>query len=93
MRNTIDMAELFTNEKGFKIFKVNVSEIMEAFGGFGICDWCNGEKFDNYYIPVLNHTYCPECYEKWLERTRRYKQDIPFENKMVKWAKEQLNLE
>lgn len=94
MRNTIDMAELFVNEKGFKIFKVNVSEIVEAFGGYGICDWCNEDSsIENYYIPVLNHCYCPKCYENWNNKAKRYKEDIPFENKKVQWAKEQLNLE
>ena len=48
------MARKFINEKGFTVYETNIIEIME-FGGYGICDHCNGAALKGYLIPVLNH--------------------------------------
>lgn len=69
------------NEKGFKVIGMSLLEVSEIFGGLGICDSCNDCSRDGYYIAVLNSWYCPECYEQWIKRAKRYKEDIPIEER------------
>lgn len=57
------MAEIVKNKKGFKVMKMNLSEI-NYIGGFGICDWCGNTSTEGYYIAVLNQWYCPKCYNE-----------------------------
>jgi hypothetical protein len=61
-------------------------------GGMAVCDYC-GEKmyFDVYLIYVLAGAYCPECFEEWKGRARRYASDLALQNQNDKfWYKAQL---
>ena len=78
------MARKFINEKGFTVYETNIVEIME-FGGYGICDYCNGAALKGYLIPVLNHYYCEECYNNWLERAEYYEEDRWFEERKIEY--------
>lgn len=78
------MARKFINEKGFTVYETNIVEIME-FGGYGICDHCNGAALKGYLIPVLNHYCCEECYNKWVERAEYYEEDRPFEKRKIEY--------
>lgn len=73
-------------ERGkFLIIECTAGELMDAVGSYiCICDWCDkpcvpSEK--GYYIAVLNHWYCKECFEKWYSHAKWYPQDAEIENK------------
>ena len=48
----------------------------------GICDKC-GEYQDHihycYYVAVLNWFMCPKCFNEWLKRAKKYREDEAFE--------------
>jgi len=80
------MAKIFKNKKqGFKIIKLTADEarkIWGEYGGAGICDKC-GEYQDHvhycYYVAVLNWFMCPKCFNEWLKRAKKYREDEAFE--------------
>lgn len=81
--------EIVQNKKNFRVIKINKDEAVKL--GFGIiedsehlciCMGCNEDCGDEiYYVPVLNDTFCKECYEMWLNNpgTIKYPEDSPFE--------------
>lgn len=78
------MAKVIENKKGFKVIEISRRELVEKlsiYGALGICDFCNGTNNKGYYIAVLNHWYCPECYESWLKRAKYYTSDSAVENR------------
>lgn len=85
------MATKITTEKGFKVIKCSIVEIMKL-GGIGICDMCDTAPLDGYYIAVLNQWVCEDCYNDWLRRARPYKEDEPIEDKNFKRTWNLLNL-
>lgn len=92
--------EMVPNKKDFKVVKITKEEAIKL--GFGIiegeehlcvCMGCNNDCEDKiYYIPVLNDTFCNECYEMWINNpgTIRYEEDSPFEDSNFEYIKEQL---
>jgi hypothetical protein len=88
------MAKIVENEKGFKVINVSLSELHEKLGGLGICDWCNMASQEGYLVAVLNHWYCPKCYQEWIEDedTIRYEEDAPIENRNFERYKKIFNL-
>lgn len=75
------MAKKVENEKGFLVIEVSSTEYIEKIGGMAICDSCNEDSFIGYYIAVLNHWVCPKCYQEWIERAKRYPEDIRIEER------------
>lgn len=76
------MAKIVENSKGFKVIEVPRIEVidkMAKYGSVGICDCCGNSDTNGYYIAVLNRWYCPKCYQEWMERAKRYPEDISFE--------------
>ena len=69
------------NSKGFRVIEMSMVEVNGLLGGLGICDSCNNASFTGYYIAVLNSWFCPQCYEDWLKRAKRYEEDIPIEER------------
>jgi hypothetical protein len=86
------MAKIIENSKNFKVIEVSADEVIEKFGGLGICDWCNKNFSNFFYIPVLNQCYCQECYDNWMKRAINHKEDHKHENKVFKYAKKQLDI-
>ena len=78
------MAKKFINEKGFTVYEMTGAETME-FGGYGICDYCNEGAAKGYLIPVLNHYYCEECYNEWVESAEYYEEDRWFEKRKIEY--------
>lgn len=75
------MAKKVENKKGFLVMEVSAIECVEKLSGAAICDSCNGSAMSGYYIAALNHWVCPKCYEEWMERAKRYPEDIPIEER------------
>lgn len=74
------MSHIVNNAKGFKVIACTLQEI-STIGGLGICDSCNECSFEGYYIAVLNHWYCPDCYQDWMQRAKKYPEDQSIEDR------------
>ncbi len=97
------MATIVTNDKQFRIIKLNSDEAIKlckfgiTFDGeeFLICDNCNDliiEEKELYYISAMNRLFCKKCYEDWYATAIRYKEDIPYEEKYFNTYAKLLNL-
>lgn len=70
------------NEKGFLVMEITRTELVEKlaeYGSVGVCDSCMSSPEVGCYIAVLNQWFCKECYDEWMQRAIRYKEDIPYE--------------
>jgi hypothetical protein len=54
---------------GFKYMKVSYSDCLK-WGGFGVCDLCNGTISTGYLMPVTSGCYCEKCFNKYLTGDR-----------------------
>lgn len=79
--------------QGFSYVDVGIFEIIN-WGGYGICNGCGKGPFRRMkLIYVLADTYCEDCFNRWLERCKRYsKEDIEYDLKVQqgndeKWYK------
>lgn len=89
------MAEIILNEKGFKVIKLTVEEIIQGFKGFGIFDSCCKQlnpKDEKFYVCVLHYSLCPTCYDSWNNRAVFYPEDQDYENRNFNQAKRIFNL-
>lgn len=75
------MAKKVENSKGFLVIEVSGIESIEKIGGMAICDSCNSHHSQGYYIAVLNQWVCPDCYNEWIARAKRYEEDIRIEQR------------
>lgn len=85
------MAQIVKNKKGFKVIKVTLSDCIK-WGGFGICDHCNGACDKGYYVAVLNSLLCEKCYNDWNQRAIYYPEDSRIEEQNYSYMKSLLNL-
>lgn len=86
------MAKILDNPKGFYVIEMSDLEVNACFGSCGICDYCNTKHENGYYISVLNSWYCPKCYQEWIKRAKRYREDIGIETKNFEIVKRRLGL-
>ena len=95
------MAKRYENDKGFLIIEMSYEEAKNVceFGIDGIiivCDNCNNEfkSTDNiYYFSVLNRAMCKECCDDIIANQKRYKEDIPYEERHYNYYAEKLKLD
>lgn len=65
--------------QGFSYVDVTMEECL-AWGGLCVCNGCNQIRPDLKLIYVLTDTYCTDCFNDWLERSKNYsKEDIEFD--------------
>lgn len=86
------MAKIEENSKGFKVIEMTATEVWQIFGGYGICDYCNCNSDSGYYIAVLYSWYCPECYQEWIKRAKRYQNDMKIEMEDFELVRSKLGL-
>lgn len=72
------MAKVIVNPKGFKIIKTTMFECL-TWDGAAICDHCNQSAHEGYFVSVLNHWVCPECYKEWYNTAKVYQEDKHYE--------------
>lgn len=88
------MAEIVNNKQGFRVIKLNNNDLINV--GFGhICDRCGNsfiKPYEIYYIAVLNMAFCKKCYENWISKAIKYKEDIRYEESNFEFYAKQLNL-
>lgn len=72
-------------KNGFKYSKLTSEEVIDISYGHCICDSCNGSVLsDARLIYVLNMVFCKSCFEEWESKAKFYKQDVQFENMIMK---------
>lgn len=79
------MAKIVEDARSFKVIEVSRQEIVSKlgrYGAVGICDYCGKSPETGFYVAVLNHWLCPECYRDFLSRNKPVPEDAWFENQM-----------
>lgn len=89
------MAKIIENKKGFKIIRIDRSELIERLAGYGcvgICDRCSLPSVAGYYIAVLNQWFCQNCFYDWYITAVNYPEDRRIEESNFNRMKSILNL-
>lgn len=89
------MAKIIENKKGFKIIRIDRSELIERLAGYGcvgICDRCSSHSVAGYYIAVLNQWFCQNCFYDWYITAVNYPEDRRIEESNFNRMKSILNL-
>lgn len=74
----------YRNKKGHIVIPLSREMVIEAFGGYGICDWCSETDEQGFLIPVLGHKwYCRKCKKDWEGRAIFYQEDASYENRVA----------
>lgn len=80
----------------FLVIECTARELMDAVGTDAcLCDWCCrrcNPRETGYYIAVLNHWYCGECYRSWKKSARWYPDDADIERKNFEFYARRLGL-
>jgi hypothetical protein len=74
----METPKLQITNKGFKILDVTAVQCL-AWGGLGICDYCNKATINGKYIGCLNSYYCEDCFNSWHKTATNYPEDSGFE--------------
>lgn len=73
------MSRIKYTEQGFSYVDVTVEECL-GWGGYCICNGCNNISSELKLVYVLTDTYCPTCFNEWVERSKKYsKEDIEYD--------------
>lgn len=76
------MAKIVNSDKGFKIIEFSSEEMSILTGNpTPICDDCNEEAEQGYYIAVLNQWFCRKCADEWHKIAEYYPEDSEAEEK------------
>lgn len=66
---------------GYSYIKCSNTDCFK-WGGAAICDRCGNYMVDDVYlIFILNSAYCTKCFNEWITKSKRYKEDIQLQNK------------
>ena len=76
------MSTIIINKKGFGVIRTSAGECI-SWGGMAVCDHCNQSAGTGYLACVLNHWLCPDCFDDWYKRAKRYEEDIPYEKRRM----------
>lgn len=87
-RKGIRMAKKIKSECGWTVYHFDERELLKLiqndyFGG--ICDECGKFLSNVFYVPVLNHGMCGQCFDDWNKRAEFYSEDLMYESKLVQW--------
>ena len=87
------MKEVKYTPQGFSYIDVGIFEVIN-WGGMGICNSCGKGPFRNLKLVwVLTDTYCEQCFNEWLERTKNFpkheiEEDLALQkDRDIKWYK------
>lgn len=73
------MKKIQETDKGYYYAEVSLRECIN-WGGLGLCDTCNTPIVDGgYLIWVLNSCLCDQCFNAWLNRSKRYEEDLQLQ--------------
>lgn len=70
------IAKLEYTKQGYSYVKCTKEECFN-WGGMAICDSCREfMEEDVHLIFILGQAFCPKCFDKWINRAKRYKEDL-----------------
>lgn len=76
-----DESRIITDETGYNYVRVTPEEV-RAWGGYNICNGCNGEFLDedmNLFWAGTD-TYCDKCFNEMKKRWKHYsKEDLDYD--------------
>lgn len=72
------MANLWKNEKQFKIIEMTWKEYVAVTDTFGLCNICSNNSSEDpiYYVGIINSWLCKTCLNAYLKDAKRYKGDF-----------------
>ena len=74
-------------KSGYSYIKVNKEDCFN-WGGISICDDCNEFMNESYLIFILGRALCKKCFEDWTKKSKRYEEDLRFQNERhLAWYK------
>lgn len=75
------MANLWKNDKQFKIIEMSWKEYVAATDSWGLCDICGNNSSEQplYFVALVNQCYCKTCLDAYLSGAKRYKSDFEKE--------------
>ena len=80
---SFDLNRIKTTERGFNYVEVTPVENLN-WGGMCVCNGCGKTIFDKpmKLVFVLTDTYCDDCFNKWVERSKTYsREDVDYDLK------------
>lgn len=86
----MELAKEEVNNKGFKIIRLDVPQMLKL-GGLCICDSCNKGMFKSIFIGALNRAYCEDCYTNFEKRSVYYPEDSRYESIAINRTLQQIN--
>lgn len=86
------MAKLVKNSKGFTVIRMSYMEYAAITDTFARCELCGEETTDGYYIPLIQHWYCENCYNLWNRTAVYYKIDAETERRLFNVMKHKIDL-
>ena len=91
------MSKLKYTPQGFSYIDIGLDDCLR-WGGMGICNSCGKGPFKKLkLVYVLTDTYCENCFNEWLERSKNMsKQDVEHDLKIqdenhIRWYRYHLN--
>ena len=75
------MANLWKNDKQFKIIKMSWKEYVASTDSWGLCSCCgdNSAEESLYYVALIDDAYCQKCFDAYYQGAKRYKGDVEKE--------------
>jgi len=79
---------ILKSKVGYDIVHVSHEELLKFGYVPPVCDACvvSLKSNENYYIPVMNSTYCKGCYIEWDNNSTYHKEDISYQEKKLTWV-------
>ena len=80
-----------TNKLGHRIIGMSAENVIQIFGGHGICDHCGMRKSYGYLAPVMGRKwYCTQCKIEWENTGKFYPEDVQYESMILEEFKDQI---
>ncbi|MBO7615006.1 MAG: hypothetical protein J6T15_04860 [Bacilli bacterium] len=73
------MKKLEETNNGYLYAKVSRLECL-SWGGMGMCDFCGKDMDEGYLVFVLHSCICPECFNTWIGRSKKYEDDLNYQD-------------
>ena len=75
------MANLWKNDRQFKIIEMTWKEYVAATDSWGLCDICGNNSAEEkiYFVALVNQAYCERCLTAYMKDAKRTKSDLQKE--------------
>lgn len=71
---------------------MSAADVIEIFGGLGICDYTGQPATNGFLVPVLGHKwYSTEAHILWEANGKFYPEDLVYEKRVLNRMLNQIN--